>query len=244
MTRFIASIEARMGSSRLPGKTMMLLGGIPALAHLVSRLKMSKRLDGLIIATTQSPADDAIAAWAATNDVDCFRGSEDDVLGRVLDAQRAMQADVVVEVCGDTPFLDPRVVDLAIEAWRQNDVDLVTTARHRSFPDGQDVEVFSRATLEQIADAHTEADAREHVSLPLYDADKWRIHDLPAPARWHRPELRLVLDTAADADFLGTLAAACMIRAGDAFDLDTLLQIIDASAELKALHDETLKAVA
>lgn len=244
MTRIVASIEARMGSNRLPGKMLMLLAGQPVLAHLTGRMMLCKNIDGLIIATTENPADDAIADWAAAHSVACFRGSEDDVLARVLAAQLSMQSDVVVELCGDTPFLDPAVVDTAIDAWNSHDVDLVTTARDRTYPDGQDVEVFSIQALADIDARCKDAGAREHVSLPFYKEPEWRVHDLLAPAFWHRPELRLVLDTATDARFLGALASAAIIKHGPLFGLDALLATLDGSPELQALHAETLEAAA
>lgn len=244
MTRTIASIEARMGSSRLPGKMMMLLAGQPVLAHLVGRMQKCRYLDGLIIATTDTPADDAIADWAAANTIDCFRGSEDDVLGRVLAAQESMNADVVVELCGDTPFLDPAVVNLAVSAWHAAEIDLVTTARDRTLPDGQDVEVFSIDALRDIDARCTDTATREHVSLPFYNEPRWQVLDLRPPGKWKRPDLRLVLDTAADAQFLGALASAAMVHHEPLFGLDDLLAILDASPELQALHNACLEAAA
>lgn len=244
MTRTVASIEARMNSSRLPGKMMMMLGGQPVLAHLVGRMRQCRYLDGLIIATSDNPADDAIAGWAATNSVDCFRGSEDDVLARVLGAQESMKADVVVELCGDTPFLDPAIVNLAVSAYHAAGPDLVTTARERMLPDGQDVEVFSIDTLRDFEARCKDAASREHVSAPFYTEPQWQIHDLRPPGKWKRPELRLVLDTAADAQFLGALASAVMVHAEPLFGLDEIMATFDASTELQALHNECLEAVA
>ncbi len=244
MTRTVASIEARMNSTRLPGKMMMMLDGTPAIAHLVSRMQQCKYLDGLVIATTDNPADDAIAAWAAENQVQCLRGSEEDVLARVLAAQESMKADVVVELCGDTPFLDPAIVNLAISAWHASGCDFLTTARDRQLPDGQDVEIFSMDALQAIAERCTDAEAREHVSAPFYREDHWQVQDFRAPGKWKRPDLRLVLDTAADANFLGTLAAATGVRHGPLFGLDAILETYDASDELQALQAACLGAAA
>ncbi|MEQ8322462.1 MAG: NTP transferase domain-containing protein [Rhodospirillales bacterium] len=242
--RTVASIEARMGSTRLPGKMMLLLAGVPVLEHLVRRMQQCRHLDGLVIATSENPADDAIADWAAANAVDCFRGSEDDVLARVLAAQEYMKADVVVELCGDTPFLDPMIVNLAVSAWHASGCDLVTTARDRMLPDGQDVEVFSMESLREVAARCTDAEAREHVSAPFYREPDWKVHDLRPPGKWKRPEMRLVLDTAADANFLGALAAAAMVRCETTFGLDDLLAVYDASPELQALHNACLESAA
>lgn len=244
MTRTVASIEARMGSTRLPGKMMMMLGGSPAIAHLIGRMQQCKYLDGLIIATTENPADDAIAEWAAQNNVDCFRGSEDDVLARVLAAQESMNADVVVELCGDTPFLDPQVVNLAVSAFHASGCDFLTTARDRMLPDGQDVEIFTIQSLRDIDVRCSDAQAREHVSALFYTEARWQVQDFRPPGKWKRPDLRLVLDTAADANFLGALAAATAVRHGPLFGLDALLETYDASNELQALQAACLEAAA
>lgn len=242
--RTVASIEARMGSSRLPGKMMMLLAGQPVLAHLVGRMQKCRYLDGLVIATTENPADDAIADWAAANSVECFRGSEDDVLGRVLGAQESQKADVVVELCGDTPFLDPAIVNLAVSAWHAAECDLVTTARDRTLPDGQDVEVFSIEALRDIDARCKDAQTREHVSAPFYKEPRWQVLDLRPPGKWKRPELRMVLDTAADAQFLGALAAAAQVLHDPLFGLDELLATFDASPDLQTLHNACLETAA
>ena len=244
MTRTVASIEARMGSTRLPGKMMMMLDGTPAIAHLIGRMQQCKYLDGLIVATTENPADDAIAEWAAQNNVDCFRGSEDDVLARVLAAQESMNADLVVELCGDTPFLDPQVVNLAVSAFHASGCDLLTTARDRMLPDGQDVEIFTIQSLRDIDARCTDAYMREHVSAPFYTEPRWQVQDFRPPGKWKRPDLRLVLDTAADANFLGALATATAVRHGPLFGLDALLETYDASDALQALQTACLEAAA
>lgn len=244
MTRYVASIEARMNSSRLPGKMLMLLGGVQTLAHIVARTQFAKKLDGVVVATTTVTADDAIASWCMLNNVPCHRGSEEDVLARVLEAQEAHQSDVVVELCGDTPFLDPSLIDQAIMAWENNDVDLVTTARNRTLPDGQDVEVFSIDALRILASKHNDAEAREHVSLPFYRDETWRVHDFAAPFAWHRPDLRFVLDTPADAEFLGQLAMATMTRHGPLFGMDDILATMNENPRLQELHMAAKQAAA
>src|SRR5262245_34648474 len=99
--RIIASIEARMSSSRLPGKVLADVAGAPALTRLLRRLRRCRRLDGIVLATTVAPADDMLERWAAEHGVPCFRGSEEDVLLRVVEAQRSQRSEVVVEVTGD-----------------------------------------------------------------------------------------------------------------------------------------------
>ena len=118
--KVVASIEARMGSSRLPGKVLKDIGGQPALTRLLRRLRHCKRLDSIILATTTSPKDDVLVAWAQKEDVSYYRGSEDDVLNRVVTAQQAADSDIVVEICGDCVLIDPSLVDMAIWTFLEN----------------------------------------------------------------------------------------------------------------------------
>ncbi|MBI2585040.1 MAG: NTP transferase domain-containing protein [Rhodospirillales bacterium] len=176
MSKVVASIEARMGSTRLPGKVLMDVAGAPALTRLVCRLRRAKRIDGIVLATTVNARDDALVEWSSRENVPCFRGSEDDVLARVVGAQRMMGADVVVEVCGDMPLLDPAVIDMGVVAFTEGDCDVVTTTRKRSFPDGVDAQVFRLKDLEEVAETVFDPAVRE----PRCSASRtWR--------KWPRP---------------------------------------------------------
>ncbi len=233
LPKFIASIEARMGSTRLPGKVLEDIHGAPALTRLLRRLRQAKRLDGIILATTTNTADDALVDWAEAEGIPCHRGSENDVLARVVDAQQKMHADIVVEVCGDTPLLDPTVVDLAIETFAANTCHLVTTARKRSFPDGIDVEVFRLSDLQDVERTVAHRAVREHVSLHFYDHPKtYRIFDLSAPKEWSRPEIRLVLDEASDLELIREIYRRLEPQFGDDFTTTDIIQLFDADTAL------------
>src|SRR5688500_15677756 len=195
MPRVVASIEARMGSSRLPGKVLADVCGVPALGRTVRRLARCGRLDHIVLATTTAAADDVLADWAAAQGLSCHRGSEDDVLARVVGAHRAANSDIIVEITGDCTLLDPEVIDLGIETFFANDCDVVTNARIPSYPQGADVQVFRLSDLEQVARTVDEPAVREHVSLHFYEhPDRYRIVHLIAPASWQAPDLRLQLD--------------------------------------------------
>jgi spore coat polysaccharide biosynthesis protein SpsF len=226
--KVIASIEARMGSTRLPGKVLMDVAGAPALTRLVRRLKCAKRVDGIVLATTENPKDDTLVEWAAREDVPCFRGSEDDVLARVVGAQKMMGAAVVVEVNGDTPLLDPAVIDMAVEAFAAGGCDIVTTSRKRSFPDGIDAQVFRLKDLEEVAETVFDPAVREHVSLHFYQAPKrYRVHHLEAPPALRRPDLRLVLDTVQDLELIRGIYARLQPSFGDSFGTADVIRLLD-----------------
>ena len=227
MSRVVASIEARMGASRLPGKVLMQLAGRPALSRMLERVRKARSLDGIVIATTHNPADDAIARWAEGEGVAIYRGSEQDVLDRVLRAQDEMGAEVVVELCGDCPLIDPAVIDAAVARYARGDCDIVTTTAPQSYPEGIDVEVFALAALRDVAARCDDPAVREHVSLDFYRNKRWRLVSLQAPPALHRPEMRLLLDWPQDRDFLSALCARLDTLHGADFDTADVLALID-----------------
>lgn len=227
MPRIVASIEARMGSSRFPGKVLADVQGQPALTRLIRRLRRCERLDDIVLATTTSPADDALVRWAERTGVPCHRGSEEDVLQRVVDAHQKMRSDVVVEVTGDCILLDPEVIDLGIETFLENDVDVVTNVRKLSFPMGADVQVFRLDALADVARTVHDPAVREHVSLHFYEhPEKYRVMHLFAPRRWRAPELRLQLDYHEDHRFIEDVYRNLEPRHGDAFGIEEILALL------------------
>ena len=228
--RVIASIEARMGASRLPGKVLMDLAGRPALGRMLDRVRQAETLDDIVIATSTAPADDAVAAWAEAEGVTVHRGSEDNVLERVLQAHRFMDSDVIVELCGDCPLIDPGVIDIAVERFAQGDCDIVTTTAPQSYPEGLDVEVFSRASLEVVAGDHgDDPEVREHVSIAFYrDRERWKLVSLRAPEELHRPEVRLLLDWPQDVVILARLIGTLEAKFGPDFTTRDVLLAVDA----------------
>ena len=227
MSRVVASIEARMGASRLPGKVLMELAGRPALSRMLERVRKARSIEGIVIATTDNPADDAIVRWAEGEGVAVYRGSEQDVLDRVLRAQEEMGAEVVVELCGDCPLVDPAVIDAAVARYARGDCDIVTTTAPQSYPEGIDVEVFALAALRDVAAHCDDAAVREHVSLDFYSNKRWRLVSLQAPPPLHRPDVRLLLDWPEDRDFLSALCARLDSLHGAEFDTADVLALLD-----------------
>ncbi len=243
MGRVVASIEARMGASRLPGKVLMPIAGVPALARMIRRVKGSRRLDGIVVATTDRIGDDPVAALAEAEGVAVFRGSEDDVLDRVLRAQQAMAADTVVELCGDCPLIDPAVIDRAVARYETGDVDLVTTTRPQSYPQGMDVEVFALAALAKMAATIPDPAVREHVSLQFYRDARYRVVNLDAPPVERAPRTRLLLDYPADLTALDAIWRAVAAEYGEAFTVAHILALLRARPDLAAINAMHAEAV-
>jgi spore coat polysaccharide biosynthesis protein SpsF len=163
MMRVVAIIQARMGSSRLPGKVLTDLGGAPMLTHVVRRLAAARSVSEVVVATTTATADDAVAAAARKLGVGVHRGSETDVLARFLGAAREAAAEAIVRVTADCPLLDAEVVDQVIQALTR-DVDYASNTHERTFPRGLDVEAVHRDVLERLGRLGTSPAAREHVT--------------------------------------------------------------------------------
>jgi spore coat polysaccharide biosynthesis protein SpsF len=197
-----AVVQARMGSTRLPGKVLMELDGRPALDYLLERLRHAQTLDTVIVATSTEPPDQAIARHCATAGVRCHRGDHDDVAARLLEAAQAAGLDALVRVNGDSPLLDQALVDRGVDLFRHGGRDLVTNVHPRSFPRGQSVEVIDCASL-QAALPRLSAHDREHVTTGLYrNSRELTIENFDAGPEGVGPdggEIRLVLDTAQDA---------------------------------------------
>jgi len=222
-----------MGSSRLPGKVLADVCGKPALTRLLDRLRVCKRLDGIVLATSTDPKDTVLCEWAKTENIPFYRGSEEDVLLRVLEAQRKMRSEVVVEVWGDMTLLDPELIDLGIEMFLENECHVVTTARKPSFPIGVDVMVFSLKELEWINDHVLDREAREHVSVYfLQHPEKYRILHLLAPQSLQAPNHRFVLDYPEDLQFIRAIYTHLEPVHGSCFGLRTILDLLGRKPEL------------
>lgn len=225
--RVVASIEARMASSRLPKKVLSDIHGAPVLARIVNRLRRCRSLDAIVVATSVNALDDDIAAWAAKSEVACYRGSEDDVLGRVVEAHRFMETDVIVEVCGDTPLVDPEVIDWAVDTFCANECDVVSNTWKLSFPQGVDAQVFRRTALEEVSKRVDDPAIREHVSLYFYEhPEVYRIVHLMAPARWAGSQYRFQLDYAEDHQFISQVYAHLEAEYGEHFGTEEVLSLL------------------
>lgn len=157
-------LQARTSSSRLPGKVLMPILGVPMLEHQIRRLLRSRRMDSLIVATSDQGSDEPVARLAASIGIGCFRGSLDDVLDRFYRAASALRPGHVVRLTGDCPLADPEIVDRAIALHLESGADYTTNALEPTWPDGLDVEVVRFACLEEAWKEARKPSEREHVT--------------------------------------------------------------------------------
>ena len=233
----IATIEARMTSSRLPGKVLLPCQGKPMLELMVERLRQVPSLDGIVIATTVNATDDPVEKLAADLGVGCWRGSEDDVLSRVLDGAQAFKADVIVETTGDCPLIDPATVENCIQRYRELGVDYLSNVLERSFPIGMDTQVFATSVLADVARRTADPVDREHVSLYIYrHPELYRLANVAAPPHQFDPELRLTLDTPQDLQVIERIFDA-LYPANPRFGLDDILAVLKANPPWRDINN-------
>jgi spore coat polysaccharide biosynthesis protein SpsF (cytidylyltransferase family) len=162
--RVVAIVQARMTSTRLPGKVLADVCGAPLLQRIVERLRRCSLLDAIVVATTVNRDDDPVEALARKLGVDVYRGDEADVLGRVLAAAEGARADVVVRITADCPVIDPGIVDECIRLRAERSVDYASNVNVRTYPDGLDTEVMRIDALRTAAREAHDPVLREHVT--------------------------------------------------------------------------------
>ena len=195
-------VQARAGSTRLPGKVLMPVGGRPMLAFMLARLE-SVRCDDLVVATSTDGRDDAVAEVAAAAGVSVVRGSESDVLARFVAALDAHPADVVVRLTADCPLIDPAVVNEAIAVRAATGADYASNTLVRTYPDGLDVEVLTADALRAAAAEAVDPVEREHVTPFVYRRpERFRLAAVVGPEPLG--DLRWTVDTADDLDRIRT----------------------------------------
>ncbi len=236
MPRTVATIEARMTSTRLPGKVLKEAVGKPMLELMIERLRRVPSLDGIVVATTTNATDDPVEALARRLGVGVWRGSEDDVLQRVLDAARHHQIDVIVETTGDCPLIDPALVEDCIRTHRSAKVDYVSNVLERGYPVGMDTQVFATSVLADVARRTDDTSDHEHVSLYIYrHPEIYSLCNVPAAGALRRPDLALTLDTPEDYDLIKSVFEALYPK-NPAFALADVLELLDRHPEIAAMN--------
>lgn len=165
----VVIIQVRMGSTRLPGKVLKKLNGITVLESLLNQLNYSKLLNDKIIATTSNLEDDVIVNFCKSKEIKCFRGSQDDVLDRYYNCAKKFSINTILRITSDCPLMDPQVVDNVIDFYLKNSYDYVNNFHKRTYPYGNDVEIFSLKVLEKVWEKATKPSEREHVTPYIYN---------------------------------------------------------------------------
>jgi glutamate-1-semialdehyde 2,1-aminomutase len=172
--KIVAIVQARMGSTRLPNKVMKPIGSVPMIEVLLARLARSKEINEILVATSVDPRNESLADYVSALGYRCYRGSENDVLDRFIQAANSAQAGIVVRITGDCPLVDPALVDEVIREFKAADMDYCSNIAPPTFPDGLDIEVFTLNALEQSAMETSKAFDHEHVTPYLRESKHFK----------------------------------------------------------------------
>ncbi len=226
-----------MGSSRLPRKTIADVAGRPLLLHVVERVRSARGVDKVVVATTDQSSDHAIADLCQREGIQCFRGSEDDVLDRFYRTAEANSADILVRITADCPLIDPAVIDRVIARFQVGDCDYVSNTLRYTYPDGLDTEVFSFAALERAWREAKKPSEREHVT-PYLRTEKFRMANVesetPVPLGKHR----WTVDYPADLEFVRRIYEE--FSGNNDFGFQDIFRLLRERPELATIQTETV----
>lgn len=230
-----AIIQARCGSTRFPNKVFADIDGRPLLWHVVKRLYFAKKIDEVIIATTDSSKDDKIDEWCKDNKINCYRGSENDVLKRYYSASQVYPSDVVVRITADDPFKEPSVIDQVITKLIDEKLDIVTNNLPPSFPEGLDCEAFTSNILEKAENETKDAFEREHVTQFFYhNPSRFKVGNVSNIE--NLSSLRWTIDTDADYEMVKAIYAHRNQENKDILLLNEILDILKKNPEISTIN--------
>lgn len=209
MSKVIVLVQARMGSSRFPGKMLALLNDKPIIEWVLRRCAKAQEVSQVVLATSDLARDDSLSDHAEQIGFDVFRGNEEDVLGRFALAAQQYTPEIIVRVCGDRPLVDPNMVDLAIRYYHNHGADLVynhMSGEGQPWPRGFGVEVFSNQLLQLMHETQTDEHMREHVTPYIWqNQTKYQVSPVPLDMNI-KSDIKLDLDTEEDLERLQNIS--------------------------------------
>lgn len=204
--KIVCIIQARMGSSRLPGKVIRDLCGKPMIEHIYDRVKKVKLINEVIIATTTSNQDNILCNVLEQKNIKYYRGSEDDVLGRYTEVAKKTKADIIIRITGDCPLVDPMLINDVIKRFLEKEYDYMSPKSECGLIRGLDTEIFTFDALKKADVLAKDNVSREHVTLYMYrNPDKFKIGLFPIPAHLNNTQIRLTVDEIQDYRLINTI---------------------------------------
>ena len=241
----VAIVQARMGSTRLPGKVMMEISGKPMLWHVVDRARQAKRINQVVVATTTNPEDEKIIKLALEMGVKGYAGSQDDVLDRYYQTAKINRADIIVRVTGDCPLIDPKIIDKTIEFFLENNFDYVSTAHiskgelKSTYPDGLDTEVFSFKALEKAWKEAKLFSEREHVTPYIWkNQETFRCQSLQNDR--NLSHLRWTVDKKCDLKFVREVYKR-LYKEGEIFLMNDVIALLEKEPQLVKINRQVMR---
>lgn len=244
MPRIVAIIQARMGSTRLPGKVLMNVGSKTILAHLIERLKRVPIVNEIVVATTTKPQDLPIEQLCKKLSIPIYRGDEKDVLGRYLEAARLFKAEVVIRSTADEPYNDPQIMHQFLQAHLTKQADYTCNNFPRTFPYGSTVEIVNFPALERVTQLGKRPPDREHVTFYIHHhPQEFTIQNIEATGKLRRPDIRYCVDTEEDL----TLVRAIDAHLGNThpyFTMEQIIDFLDQHDEIRQINRGTCQKIA
>lgn len=233
----ILIIQARMGSTRLPGKVLKEVNGKPLLHYQIKRVLKSKLVDKIIVATSIMKADDVIENFCNNNKIECFRGSENDVLSRYYECAVKYNATVIVRLTADCPLSDPNIIDAVIKKLKDDKVEYCANTvpvESATFPDGMDVEVFTFASLRKAYKEVQDPHFREHVTFQFWQTDDYKSSQYISKENFSN--YRITVDYVEDYEVVKFIFHELEKR--NSFGhLDEIIEILEENKEIKKLNE-------
>ncbi len=235
--KVVAGVPVRMGSSRFPGKVLCEVNNKPLLEYQIERLQTSNLINELVIATSTRSENDPIQRLCDQLGVRCFRGSEDDVLGRLTGAYAEAEAEIAVLIFGDAPLIDPEIPDSMINDFLNlySELDFLGNDLKTTYPPGMEVEVMRMSALIDAEKRATDKHFREHGTLYIrLNPDLYRLKNIEAPQIHYRPELEIELDT--EEDFQVIEKIILHFDGKNDFSLSEIIDFLDSKPEIASLN--------
>ena len=237
-SNIVAIIQARMSSTRLPGKVLMEIDGRPMLSHIIRRTQQAKSLNQVVVATSTDPSDDAIVAFCKEDAVACFRGSLQDVLDRYYQAAKACSASAIVRITADCPLIDPDVIDRVIETFLTGRYDYVSNTLRYTYPEGLDTEVFSFEALERAWRVATRASDREHVTPFMRVSDEFRLCNVENDVDLSSKGYHWSVDAPTDLEFVREVYKS--FQNGRSPATQEVINLVEQRSDLKSIQQEVV----
>ena len=239
MINIVTVIQARLGSTRLPGKVLMPILDKPLLWQMVERVKRATLAGTIVIATTTESSDDIIEEFCQAEGLPCYRGSKDDLLDRHYQAAKLYNADAVVKIPSDCPLIDPAVIDKVLQYYLDHDFDFVSNLHPATYPDGNDVEIMRWGAIEKARNEATRTLEREHTTPYIWEnPDKFKIGNVVWEAGLdYSMSHRWTIDYPEDFTFIKTVYEH-LYPIKPAFDLQDILDLTHQKPDIFAINSQ------
>ena len=238
----VACIEARYNSSRLPGKMFKPIFGKPLLQRVIERVAKSKLIDEIIIATSTNKCDERIIDLAKEMKIKVYRGSENNVLERVIFANTKNKSDLIIEICGDCPLIDFKLIDIGINEYFKKNCDIVNCGYVGSYPQGLDFLILKRELLANSYKFCNDSVYREHVGLFfLENQSDFKINFLKPPKKLNFPDLRFQVDYIEDLRFVRNIYEGLIPSFGEDFTTNEIIDYLMVNKDLLRINNKCLE---